>query len=75
MSPDDVLHERATAVRRAALLIERLPLDEVVRAASATTWVGPVAVRFTERVGHHRRILDHLVEELVAVARRLEHSA
>lgn len=75
MSPDDVLHERATAVRRAALLIEQLPLDEVARAASATTWVGPVAVHFTARVRHHRLLLDHLVEELVAVARRLEHPA
>lgn len=72
MNPDDVARDRAAVVRRAAHLLERLALDEVLRAATTTTWTGPVAARFSDRIVVHRRTIDDLVADLVAVARRLE---
>ena len=69
MLPDPDVRRRSDLLRRIAGRLRAIDLLGVERLTDDTTWAGPVAETFAQRVRAHRRALDDCADALVARAR------
>ena len=67
--------ELATRIRTFARHLEQLELVTLVRASGIDTWTGPTASACTEALTNHRATVLHAVDQLRALAHRLEQQA
>jgi hypothetical protein len=76
IDPDaTLLRRRAADLRRLAAHLAATPLDDVLRAAGAATWVSPRARELTDRLTVDRARLRDAVDDLRLHAHWLERQA